>query len=394
MKFLFIISGSIAAKKCIKILSILTNKGMYINCIVTDSAKKLINSSLIKHSIKGRVYYNSSEKNNKMLHIKLTRISDLIIVCPATANLIAKFVHGYADDLASTSLIASNKKIIIIPAMNVEMWNNSINQDNIYKLKKKGIEFIGPDYGYLSCGEKGLGRLTKENKIIQVILNYAQKTKKLKDKTCIVTAGPTIESIDPIRYISNFSSGKQGYEIAKQLSLSGAKVTLITGPTNLQPPSNVKIINIITAEEMYKTVRKCLKTDIAIFTAAVSDIKPTKKIKQKIKREKFKNITLMNNPDIVKKICSSKKLRPQLVISFAAETENLITNATKKIKAKGSDWIVGNKIDKNNRVFGSDFNKIILISNNKILKFKKMTKINIAKLLVNKIIDNFKNNNL
>ena len=190
-----------------------------------------------KNCIKGKIFDDFSEKNKKMLHITLTRKSDLVVVCPATANLIAKFAHGYADDLASTSLIASNKQVLFIPAMNAEMWNNKINKNNVIKLQKYGIEFIGPDYGYLSCGEIGLGRLSRENKILQIILNYLKRSKKLQKKKCLVTAGPTLESIDAIRYISNHSSGKQGFEIAKQLMLVGANVTLISGSHKFTTPA-------------------------------------------------------------------------------------------------------------------------------------------------------------
>ena len=222
-------SGSIAAKKCNKILKALTIKKVVVDCIITKSAKKMINTKIIAKIIQGKIYYDSSEKNNKMLHIKLTRNSDLIVVCPATANLIAKFAHGYADDLASTSLITSNKQILFMPAMNKEMWNNKINKKNVMILQKSGVEFVGPDYGFLSCGEIGLGRLSGEKKIVRIIIDYLYRTKRLKNIKCLITAGPTIEPIDPVRYISNYSSGKQGYEIAKQLMLDGAKVILIFG---------------------------------------------------------------------------------------------------------------------------------------------------------------------
>ena len=182
MKLLFIISGSIAVKKCPTILKRLSDKKVHINCIITNSAKKIINKKIIQKYIKGKIFDDSSEKNRKMLHISLTRKSDLVVVCPATANLIAKFAHGYADDLASTSLIASNKQILFMPAMNVEMWNNKINKSNVAKLQKSGVEFIGPDYGYLSCGEIGFGRLSNDNKILQIIFNYLKRSKKLQKR--------------------------------------------------------------------------------------------------------------------------------------------------------------------------------------------------------------------
>jgi len=389
MKLLFIISGSIAVKKCPIILKKLSDKKVYINCIITNSAKKIIDKKIIQKSIKGKIFDDSSEKGKKMLHITLTRKSDLIIVCPATANLIAKFAYGYADDLASTSLIASNKQILFMPAMNAEMWNNKINKKNVTSLQKSGVEFIGPDYGYLSCGEIGLGRLTGQNKIIEIILNYLKRSKKLHKKKCLVTAGPTLEPIDAVRYISNHSSGKQGFEIAKQLMLVGANVTLISGPTNLQPPSKVKFINVLTAQEMNKTVRKNLKTDIAVFTAAVSDIAPKKITNQKIKKEKLKKIILKKNPDILKNISLNPSVKPKFVVGFAAETNNYINNAKKKLITKGCNLIVVNKISKKNNVFGSEYNQVAIIDHNNVNKLKRMTKIDVAKKLVNRIINNF-----
>jgi len=386
MKVLFIITGSIAAKKSLNVLNILKKKGIYVNCIVTDNAKKIINVNSLKLSIKGKIYSNLSEKNKKMFHILLTRESELIVVCPATANIIAKFAHGYADDLASTSLIAANKQIIIIPAMNVEMWNNPINLKNVQKLQKNGIEFIGPEHGLLSCKEVGLGRLTNENKISKIILGYLNKSKKLVGKSCIVTAGPTIEAIDSVRYISNYSSGKQGYEIAKQLSLVGAKVTLITGPTNIPQPTNIKTIKVKTAYEMNKQVQKKLPIDIAIFAAAVSDIKPKIFKNYKIKSDKLKNINLIRNPDIIKNVSSNKNKRPQLVIGFSIETNNEIKNSLKKMKSKRCNWIIINKLNKKNMIFGSDFNKITLVKKDKIIRWKKMSKINVSKKIVEEII--------
>ena len=389
MKILFIICGSIAIKKIFKILKILRKNKIYVNCIVTESAKKIINIKSLQSSIKGNIYSNASEKNKKMLHINLTRESDLIVVCPATANMIAKFANGYADDLASTSLVAANKKTIIVPAMNVQMWNNSINLNNVNKLKKIGIDFIGPEYGYLSCGEVGLGRLANENKVSSSIIEYINKSNELIGKKCIVTAGGTREPIDSVRYITNKSSGKQGYEIAKQLSLVGANVILITAPSYVPQPTNVKIINVNTSKEMDKAVHNSLPADIAIFAAAVSDIKPKVTQNYKIKKHKLKKILLNKTPDIIKRISSNKTKRPKLVIGFALETNNEIQNSLKKIKSKGCDWIIANKLNKNNQVFGSDYNKIILIKKNKKIKYKKMTKINVAKNIVSEIAKNF-----
>ena len=388
MRLLFIISGSIAVIKCVKILNELRKRKIYINCIMTDSSKKMIDTKKIKKAIDGKIFYNSSEQNNKMLHIRLTRESDLIVVCPATANIIAKFAHGYADDLASTCLIASNKQILFMPAMNVEMWNNKINKKNVKTLQKVGIEFIGPDYGYLSCGEIGLGRLKKEYEIVEIILNHLKKTKTLTNKKCLITAGPTLEPIDPIRFISNYSSGIQGYEIAKQLMLSGGKVTLVSGPTNLEPPPNVKLIKVKTADEMNKAVLKNKNADIGIFAAAVSDLKPREFKRIKLKKKRIKNIVVKENPDIIKNFVKYGTKKEKVIIGFAAETNDFVNNAKKKLSEKNCDLIILNKITSKNNVFGSNYNQITLIDNNKVKKLKKMTKIDIAKILVNQITNN------
>jgi phosphopantothenoylcysteine decarboxylase/phosphopantothenate--cysteine ligase len=382
MKVLFIITASIAIKKCNLILNQLSAGNIIINCIITENALKMINLVELKKNIKGKIYTNNSEKKNKMLHIELSRMSDLIVLCPATANIIAKFANGIADDLASTCLIASNKQIIIIPAMNSEMWNNPINKKNVSYLIKNDIEFIGPEYGRLSCGEIGLGRMSNVKKINKDILDYLNKTQIFKNKSCLITAGPTLEAIDNIRFISNHSSGKQGYEIAKQMILSGANVTLISGPTNLPTPLNVKLIKILTAEEMYKAVKKNLKKDIAIFTAAVADVSPKNFSKTKIKKEYLNNIALKKTKDILYEIGLSNKFRPKILIGFAAETTNHIKNAKIKLNKKNCDAIVVNQINDNNKVFGSDMNKVSIITKNKVINYKKTTKKKVAKRII------------
>ena len=375
-------TASIAIKKCNEILKNLTSQNILIDCIFTDNAKKLFNLNKLKKNIKGEIYTNDSEKNNRMLHITLTRKNDLIVVCPATANIIAKFANGVANDLASTSLIASNKQIIFVPAMNSEMWNNSINQKNVSLLIKIGVEFIGPEYGSLSCGEKGIGRLSKTKKITKILNQNLEKTQFFKNKKCLITAGPTIEPIDSVRFLSNYSSGKQGYEIAKQMSLSGAKVILISGPTNLQPPFKTKLIKVKTAKEMLDAVKKNSKVDIAIFAAAVSDVSPRTILKTKIKKQNLKNIDLKMNKDILHEASLLKKNRPKIIIGFAAETNNHLKYAKEKLFKKNCDAIILNKINKNNKVFGSEMNKISFITRNSILHMKKTSKTNVAKQII------------
>ena len=388
MKLLFIITSSIAAIKSKKILEKLSNKNVYIDCVVTENTKKIINHHKLKAVINGRVYTDKSEKNNKMLHIKLTRKADIVVVCPATANTIAKYANGYGDNLASTTLLASNKQIIFVPAMNTQMWNNKINKKNVNFLINSGVEFIGPKFGNLSCGEIGIGRMENTNNIINTILSKLNNSKIFKGKKCLVTAGPTIEKIDPVRFISNYSSGKQGYEIANQIALLGGSVTLISGPTTLQPPHNVKLIKIRTAKEMYNEIKKIKKIDLGIFSAAVSDYKVGSVYKNKLKKNDFNKIKFNQNIDILKQIGNSKKYRPKLLVGFAAETNNII-GAKKKLLDKNCDVIIYNKINNSNKVFGLDYNKIKVITQNKIVSFPKMSKTNCAKKIVEIIQKNY-----
>ena len=388
MKLLFIITSSIAAIKSKKILEKLSNKNVYINCVVTENTKKIINHHKLKAVINGRVYTDKSEKNNKMLHIKLTRKADIVVVCPATANTIAKYANGYGDNLASTTLLASNKQIIFVPAMNTQMWNNKINKKNVNFLINSGVEFIGPKFGNLSCGEIGVGRMENTNNIINTILSKLNNSKIFEGKKCLVTAGPTIEKIDPVRYISNYSSGKQGYEIANQIALLGGSVTLISGPTTLQPPHNVKLIKIRTAKEMYNEIKKIKKIDLGIFSAAVSDYKVGSVYKNKLKKNDFNKIKFNQNIDILKQIGNSKKYRPKLLVGFAAETNNII-GAKKKLLDKNCDVIIYNKINNSNKVFGLDYNKIKVITQNKIVSFPKMSKTNCAKKILEIIKKNY-----
>ena len=382
MKILFIISGSIAIKKCGEIFEFLSSKNISIDCIVTKNAKKMINLKKLKKTISGKIYSDVDEKNNKMLHIDLTRKNNLVIVCPATSNIIAKYSNGIADDLASTTLMASNKNIFFIPAMNSEMWNNKMNQKNVSNLKNLGIQFIGPEYGKLSCGEVGLGRLMNTKTITNLIIQNVNKSQIFKNKKCLITAGPTIEPIDPIRNITNNSTGKQGYEIARQMILAGASVTLISGPTNIQAPLESRLIKVKTAKEMYNAVKKNIKVDIAIFAAAVSDLTPLKKSKNKIKKNDLQIIKLKKNKDILKEVSHLKINRPKIIVGFAAETRDHISNARKKLFEKKCDAIIVNKINKYNDVFNSDFNKVTFITKKKKIDFKKMSKIKVAKHIV------------
>ena len=381
-KILFVITGSIAAKKCKEIFQLVNKKGFQISCIMTEQAMSYVNLMEIKDYTQNRIFTDKSENKNKMLHIKLSRNNDLILVCPASANTIAKFANGYGDNLASNTLLASNKKIVFVPAMNSQMWLNKSNQKNIKIIKNRGYEIIGPEIGNLKCGEFGLGRISKTKNIIKNIENNFENLDLFRSKKCLVTAGPTLEMIDPIRFISNQSSGKQGYEIASQLALNGANVILISGPTNLDPPPNIKFIKIKSAKEMYQKIKKINNIDFGFFSAAVSDFKYEKIRNIKIKKNKSIKLNLVKNIDILEKIGNDKKKRPKFLVGFAAETSG-ISSAKEKLKIKNCDLIIYNKISKDNQVFGSDYNKISIITRNKVINFKKMTKVNCAKEIIN-----------
>ena len=391
MKILFIITGSIAVSKCYDLLKILKDHKVEIDCIITNNAKKLLDISRLKKNISGKIYSDASEANTKMLHINLSRENNLIVVCPSTANTIAKFANGYGDNLASTTLLASNKPIIFIPAMNTMMWNNPINIKNVKYLKSIGVDFIGPKIGKLKCGEYGVGRIADTKFIVSDLIFRLKINQNFLNKKCLITAGPTIENIDPIRYISNHSSGKQGYEIANQLAISGAKVILISGPTNLQPPSNVKLIKVQTAEEMHNQINKYnKKIDVAVFSAAVADFKINKVSSKKIKKDKLKLLKLIKNIDILKNISTQKINRPKFVVGFSAETDGQII-AKKKLKEKNCDMIIYNKISKNNKIFGLNENKISILTKNKIRNYAKTSKINCSKFIIESIYNEIKN---
>ena len=391
MKLLFIITGSIAVSRCFEILDELQNNKVKVSCIITNNALKLLNINKLKKLFFGKIYTDSSEKKEKMLHISLSRKNDLVVVCPATANTIAKFANGYGDNLASTTLLASNKPIVFIPAMNTMMWNNPVNKKNVQYLKSIGIDFIGPTIGKLKCGEFGEGRIENTKNIVSNLLSRFESKKQFLNKKCLVTAGPTLENIDPIRYISNYSSGKQGYEIAKQLVNRGAKVTLISGPTNIESPQNVKLIKVKTADEMLiQTIKQNKKIDVAIFCAAIADFKVKKMSNKKIKKNSLTALKLIKNIDILKKISTQKLNRPKFVVGFSAETGNKIL-AKKKLEEKNCNMIIYNKISKKNKVFGLDENKISILTKNKIVNYSKFSKLKCANLILDSIFNEIKN---
>ena len=389
-KILLIICGGIAAYKSLELIRLLKKDGVSIKTILTKNGAEFVTPLSISSLSQSKVYQDlfSVENEAEMDHISLSRWADLILIAPATANTISKLANGNSDDLASTVALASNKKIFITPAMNVRMWEHQSTKQNIIKLKTYNYELIGPEVGDMACGEYGEGKMSEPKEIISKLKIYF-KDLKLKTKLkAVVTAGPTKEYIDPVRYISNKSSGKQGYEIAKSLSKKGFETTLISGPTNLKINNDINLIEVETAEEMFQSTLKSLPVDVAIFSAAVCDYKVKETSKIKIKKQDEISLELEKNVDILDCISNHNSLRPKLVVGFAAETNNLESYANKKLSEKNCDWIVANDVSNESIGFDSDFNEVsIFYKNKKIDKLNYKSKSEISDELVEKIID-------
>ena len=390
-KILVVICGGISAYKSLELIRGLKKKQVEIKTIITKSAKEFVTPLSITSLSQGKVYEDlfSSESESEMDHISLSRWADLIIVVPATANTISKLSNGLTDDLASTVLLASNKKIFIVPAMNVRMWDHPSNKKNIIKLREYGYSIIGPEIGDMACGEYGEGKMTEPSDILLHIENYLSSLQKNKKYKALVTAGPTREYLDPVRYLTNKSSGKQGYEIAKSFRDNGFETTLISGITNLKPLEDIKFIEVETADEMLKKTIENLPVDVAVFSAAVCDYKFKKYNKEKIKKNAELDISMIKNTDILSYVSKHNSLRPKLTVGFAAETENLDLNANDKLSSKNCDWIIANNVSDNEIGFDSEYNEVkIFYKNNKNEILHKMNKSLIAENIVERVIKN------
>ena len=392
-KILIIITGGIAAYKTLDLIRKLSKLNCEIKTILTKSGKEFVTPLSITSLSKNKVYTDlfSVENESEMDHISLSRWSDLILVAPASSNFLTKISNGFSDDLASTVIKASDKKVFLCPAMNVRMWEHASNKQSISTLKSYGYRILGPEIGEMACGEFGEGKMLEVDEIINQLELYFKQISKNKKLKAIVTAGPTQELIDPVRFITNRSSGKQGYEIANSLVENGFDTTLISGPTNLKPNDNLKLIKVKTGEEMYEKTMELLPCDLAIFTAAVSDFKIKKFNKEKIKKNKDQSFDLDLNPDILELVSKSNK-KPKIVVGFAAESENLFDNAKSKLEKKGCDLIVANDVSNNEIGFESDFNEVHLFYKDKNIddeKIPKNFKSVIADELIKKITNKF-----
>ena len=378
-KILLIICGGISAYKSFELIRLLKKQDVEIKTILTKSAKEFVTPLSVASLSHGKVYDDlfNVENEAEMDHISLSRWADVILVVPTTANTISKLSAGSSDDLASTVILASDKDVFLTPAMNVRMWEHPSTKQNLNKLKSYGYKMIGPEIGDMACGEFGEGKMTEPKDIFQTIEAYFNELNKNQKLKALVTAGPTNEYIDPVRFITNKSSGKQGYALAKSLAKRGFQTTLISGPTNLQIDSNINLIKVETANEMFKATQENLPTDVAIFTAAVADFKIKKRKNEKMKKQEFLNLELEKNIDILNYVSKHNSLRPKLVIGFAAETNDLQENAKKKLIEKNCDWIIANDVSNNSIGFDSDFNEVSIfykdgeIKNEKLVMKKK-----------------------
>ena len=377
-KILLIICGGISAYKSLDLIRLLKKQGAMVKTILTKSAKEFVTPLSIASLSQENVYDDlfNPENEAKMDHISLSRWADVLLVAPATANTISKLSSGSSDDLASTVILASDKDIFLTPAMNVRMWEHPSTKENLNKLKSYGYKIIGPEIGDMACGEFGEGKMTTPQEILKEIQNYFSHLKKNKKFKALVTAGPTYEYIDPVRFITNKSSGKQGFALARSFAKKGFETTLISGPTNLKIDQNINLIKIETADEMFKATQNNLPTDVAIFSAAVADFKVKEQKKEKIKKQENINLNLEKNIDILNYVSKHNSLRPKLVIGFAAETNNIEENSKKKLIEKNCDWIIANDVSNKSIGFDSDFNEVLI--------FYKNEKINDEKLIIKK----------
>ena len=392
-KILLIICGGISAYKSLELIRLLKKSGAEVKTILTESGKQFVTPLSITSLSQEKVYEDlfSIENETEMDHISLSRWCDIILVAPITANTISKLSNGNAEDLASTVILASNKDILICPAMNVRMWEHPSTKSNLEKLKQFGYKVIGPEIGDMACGEYGEGKMTEPNIILEYILNYFDKLNRIKNKKlkALVTAGPTKEYIDPVRFITNKSSGKQGYEIAKSFYKKGFDTTLISGPTNINIEPGINLIKVETAEEMLKATQESLPVDVAVFSAAVADYKTKNTEHNKIKKNDSLILSLEKNVDILNFVSNHNLHRPNIVIGFAAETNDLEKNSLKKLSEKNCDWLISNDVSNDTIGFDSDYNEVTIYYKDKKKNrefISKRKKAQIADEITDKVI--------
>ncbi|MEQ9125325.1 MAG: bifunctional phosphopantothenoylcysteine decarboxylase/phosphopantothenate--cysteine ligase CoaBC [Alphaproteobacteria bacterium] len=394
-RILLIIAGGVAAYRSLELIRRLRERGARVRCVLTKGGAQFVTPLAVAALSEEKVYQDlfSLTDESEMGHIRLSREADLVVVAPASADLMAKMANGHADDLASTALLATDKPVLIAPTMNVRMWEHPAVRRNVETLEAMGVARIGPGSGALACGETGSGRMAEPMEIVAAIETLlapapavGARPKPLAGRRALVTSGPTWEPIDPVRFIANRSSGKQGHAIAAALAALGAEVTLVSGPVNLAAPEGVTVRSIVTARDMLEACETALPVDVAVFAAAVADWRVEGESAQKIKKSGAPpTLKMAENPDILKTIAHAGDRRPALVVGFAAETENLIQNAQAKLDRKGCDWVMANDVSAAEGVFGGDANTIHLVSRAGVETWPKMDKAAAAERLAERI---------
>ena len=392
-RILLVIGGGIAAYKVLELVRRLRERGAEVRAAMTKSAHHFVTPLSVAAITGERVFQDlfDLDEEHEIGHIRLSREADLIVVAPATADLLAKMANGLCDDLASAILMATDKPVLVAPAMNPRMWAHPATQRNVTRLHADGISFVGPDSGEMAeRGEAGLGRLAEPPAILAAIeRHFSAASGPLKGRRGIVTSGPTHEPIDPVRYLANRSSGRQGHAIAAALAAAGADVTLVSGPVAIAPPPGIRVVVVETARQMQEAVEAALPADVAVMTAAVADWRPAREGTQKIKKgAATPSLALAENPDILAGLARHQH-RPVLLIGFAAETENLVENAKAKLRKKGCDWILANDVSPGTAVMGGDRNRVHLVTAAGVEDWPDLSKAEVAERLVARIAEHF-----
>ncbi len=388
-RLLLIVSGGIAAYKCLDVIRRLRERGHAVRCILTKAGAEFVTPLSLAALSEDKVYDDlfSLTDESEMGHIRLSREADLVLVAPATASILAKMAAGIADDLATTALLATDCPVVVAPAMNVRMWEHPATQANMAVLEARGVRRIGPVEGDMACGEWGMGRMAEADAITAAVEDLFSGRGRLAGRRALVTSGPTHEALDPVRYLANRSSGKQGHAIARAFSRLGAETVLVSGPTGQPDPAGVETVHVETALEMLAACEKALPVDAFVAAAAVSDWRIAQPATDKIKKGKAPPLDLVENPDILARLAGAGNRRPGLVIGFAAETETVVPNAAEKRRAKGCDWIVANDVSAGTGVFGGDTNTVHLITAEGVEHWPPLAKDAVAERLASRVAD-------
>ena len=388
-RILLIVSGGIAAYKSLELIRRLRERGASVRCVLTRGGAQFVTPLSLSALSEDKVYTDifSLTDEAEMGHIQLSRDADLLLVVPASADIMAKMSQGLADDLATTALLATDKDVMVAPSMNVRMWTHAATQANLTTLRERGVRFVGPADGDMACGEFGPGRMAEPNEIADAVSDFFEDSAPLSGRRALVTSGPTHEAIDPVRYIANRSSGRQGHAIAAALARRGAATTLISGPTNLPDPAGVKIIHVESARDMLAACEQALPADVAVCAAAVADWRVAREATEKMKKSGtgVPTLEMTENPDILATLAAAANTRPQLVVGFAAETENIVEFAQAKRARKGCDWILANDVSPESGTFGGADNTIHLVSADGVEDWPRMSKTDVADRLADRI---------